>query len=175
MLPLRLLAPDGQRGYTLIEVLVVLTIMGILMSVVLPYLPGDKQDVLYDELDRFESRLAYAQTHAVLQSQDLGLSVEDGEYRFMQRAQSGWEVIEEEPLQTQSIPDFLSHQLFIEGVEVFTEEPVDDEIPAPKVILFSSGEVTPFSYLLALTEQAYSTLTYDPLGEVVREDFFEVE
>lgn len=164
-----------HQGYTLIELMVVIAIMGLLTSVVLPYLPGDKQDLLYEELDRFEARIAFAQTHAVLQSQDLGLAVEEGEYRFLQRVQAGWQVIEEEPLQRQKIPEFLQQQLFIEGQEYIPEDLIDDEIPPPKVLFLSSGEMTPFSYRMALSEQNYSGLEYDPLGEIKRETVNEAE
>ncbi|PID46077.1 MAG: type II secretion system protein GspH [Proteobacteria bacterium] len=164
-----------QRGFTLFEVIVAIAIMGILMSIVLPFLPGDKQELLYEELDRFEARVAYAQAHAVLQSQDLGFAVEDREYRFLQRTQSGWEPIQDEPLQPQKIPQFLQQKLLIEGVEVVVEEPLDDEPPTPKILFFSSGEVTPFTYRLALSENNYTTLEYDPLGEVKRNEFREAK
>lgn len=155
--------------------MVVIAIMGLLTSVVLPYLPGDKQELLYEELDRFESRVAYAQTHAVLQSQDLGLVVEEGEYRFLQRAKSGWEVIQEEPLQPQKIPEFLQQQLSIEGQALLIEDTLEEEVSPPKVLFLSSGEITPFAYQMSLSEQFYSSLEYDPLGEVKRETFNEAE
>lgn len=164
-----------QCGYTLIEIMVVVAIMGLLTSVVLPYLPGDKQELLYEELDRFEARIAFAQTHAVLQSQDLGLAVDEGEYRFMARGASGWQVMDDESLKVQKIPDFLQQHLFIEDQEYFAEESADDEVVAPKVIFFSSGEITPFKYQLALSEYNYSSLEYDPLGEVKRESLNETE
>lgn len=164
-----------QSGFTLIEVIVVIAIMGVLASIVLPYLPGDKQDLLYDETDRFEARIAYVQTHAVLQSQDLGLVVKEGEYHFLQRTNAGWQVVTDEPLQAQKIPDFLQQTLLIEGQEYVAEEAIDDQMPPPKILFFSSGEITPFTYQLALSEQNYSSLEYDPLGEVKRESFNESE
>ncbi|PWQ99979.1 type II secretion system minor pseudopilin GspH [Leucothrix pacifica] len=164
-----------QQGYTLIELMVVIAIMGLLTSVVLPYLPGDKQELLFEELDRFESRVSYAQTHAVLQSQDLGLVVDEGEYRFMQRGKSGWELIEEQPLQAQKIPEFLRQLASVEGQELIVEDSLDGEVPAPKLLFLSSGEITPFTYQLSLSEEIYSTLEYDPLGELKRESFNESE
>lgn len=166
---------SDQNGFTLIEIIVVIAIMGILASIVLPYLPGDKQDLLYKEVDRFEARIAYAQTHAVLQSQDLGLAVEEGEYLFLQRTKSGWQAITDEPMQAQKLPEFLRQKLLIEGQEYIAEETVDDEVSSPRVLFFSSGEVTPFTYQLALSESNYFSLEYDPLGEVKRESINEPE
>lgn len=153
----------------------VIAIMGILMSVVLPYLPGDKRELLYEELDRFRARVAYAQTHAVLQSQDLGLAIEGNEYRFLQRAPAGWQALSDEPLQPQQIPEFLIQKLFIEGQEMLIDELPDEEVSAPRVLFLSSGEMTPFNYQLALSEQNYSSLEYDPLGEVKQETVDEAE
>jgi len=170
-----LIAKASKRiqGYTLIEMMVVIAIMGLLTSIVLPYLPGDKQELLQDEVDRFESRIAYAQTQAVLQSQDLGLLIDGAEYRFMQRTAAAWQVLEEEPLQMQKIPEFLKQHLYIEGAEYIPEESIDPKERVPSVLFYSSGEISPFTYRLALAEKHYIELKYNPLGEVERESIHE--
>lgn len=157
-----------SAGYTLIELMVVIAIIGLLTSFVLPYIPSDKTDRMRSEVDRFESLVSYAQTQAILQSQDFGLMVEGDTYSFMQQDEAGaWETMSEEPLNPQKLDDYLTQTLFYEEAEV-EPDPFQAEI-VPTVLLFSSGEVTPFDYKMALSEQQFTLLKFNLLGEVERE------
>ena len=154
-------------GYTLIELMVVIAIIGLITSVVLPYIPTDKTERMRTDADRFEALISYAQTQAILQSQDFGLMVEGSSYSFLQQIAGSWEAMDAEPLNPQKLEDYLTQTLYVEGDEV---EP--DPFQAtfvPTVILFSSGEISPFEYRLALSEQQFIRLKYNLLGEVERE------
>ena len=66
-----------NKGFTLLEVMVVIAMMAILTAFVVPYLPGDRAELMQAEVDRFQSKIVYAHTQAILQSQDLGLIVDE--------------------------------------------------------------------------------------------------
>lgn len=169
----RTLRVATSQGFTLLEVMVVIAMMAILTAFVVPYLPGDRAELLQTEIDRFQSKVAYAQTQAILQSQDLGLIVDEGSYKFVQRVKSGWDAFEEEPLQPQEIEPFFKQRILIEDVEFIPEISDDPELIKPIILFFSSGEMSPFKYELALSEQRYLSLEFDPLGESKQESFNE--
>ena len=156
----------AQSGYTLIELMVVIAIMGLITSFVLPYIPTDKADRMRSDADRFESLVSYAQTQAILQSQDLGLIVDGADYHFLKLVSGSWQAVEEEPLNPQKLESYLTQTLFLED-EVVEVDPLDDVVPS--VLLFSSGEISPFEYTLSLSEQQLIRLKYNLLGEVERE------
>ena len=160
-------------GFTLLEVMVVIAMMAIMTAFVVPYLPGDRGELLQAEMDRFESKVAYAQTQAILQSQDLGLIVDEESYKFVRRVQSGWQVFDEEPLKSEPIEKFLKQRVLIEDVEIVPEISDDPELLKPNILFYSSGEMSPFKYELALSEQQYLSLEFDPLGESKQESFNE--
>ena len=164
---------NKNKGFTLIEVMVVIAMMAILTAFVVPYLPGDRAELMQEEMDRFQSKIVYAQTQAILQSQDLGFIVDESSYKFLQRTPSGWEEFEEEPLQSQEIEQIFKHRILIDDVEFFPED-VDEYQPIKPIVLFyASGEMSPFKYQLALSEQQYLSLEFDPLGESKQESFNE--
>ncbi len=99
--------------------------------------------------------------------------IDDDSYKFVQRVNSGWEEFEEEPLQAQPIDSAFKHKIFIEGVEFFPEISDDPELIKPVILFYSSGEMSPFEYQLALSEQQYLSLKFDPLGESKQESFNE--
>ena len=117
-----------NQGFTLLEVMVVIAMMAILTAFVVPYLPGDRAELMQTEMDRFQSKIVYAQTQAILQSQDLGLIIDDASYTFVQRVNSGWEEFQEEPLQVQSLESIFKHKVFIEDIEFFPEISDDPEL-----------------------------------------------
>lgn len=162
-----------NQGFTLLEVMVVIAMMAILTAFVVPYLPGDRSEQLQNEMDRFQTRVVYAQTQAILQSQDLGLVIDEASYKFVQRVKSGWQVLEEEPLQQQLVETFLKQRVLIEDTELIPDIAEDPESLKPVILFYSSGEMSPFKYELALSEQHYLSIEFDPLGESQQEMFNE--
>ena len=153
--------------------MVVIAMMAILTAFVVPYLPGDRAELMQEEIDRFQRKVVYAQTQAILQSQDLGLIVDEGGYQFVQRVSGGWEEFAEEPLAAQPIDSNFKHRLLIEDIEYFPEISDDPELVKPAILFYSSGEMSPFKYQLAMSEQRYLSLEFDALGEVTQEAFNE--
>ena len=156
---------NKNNGFTLLEVMVVIALMAIMTAFAVPYLSGSQSELLQKEMDGFQTRVVYAQTQAILQSQDLGLIVNEEGYQFVQRVKAKWEVFEEEPLQSHAVDSSFKHRLLVEDIEVEQEILDDPELLKPSVLFYSSGEMSAFKYELALSEQHYLSLEFDPLGE----------
>jgi general secretion pathway protein H len=138
-------------GFTLLEVLVVLVIIGIVttMAVVsVNVLGGDHE--MQQESERLLAILTQAREDAVLQSRDLGFRLDETGYEFL--AYDGrttrWITIEGDPLLRQrSLPDGMRLTLRLEDrdVKLKPREPATELNPIlPQVILQASGDLVPF-------------------------------
>ncbi len=149
------------RGFTLIELLVSAVIIGIVLSIAVLSLGivGDDRDVR-KEARRLMSILETAQDDAVLQGREFGIEFLLGSYRFVEYdSYSGqWlAIFDEDLLRTRQLPEELEFSLFLEDRAIVLEEnPLElaaesDENAtsqvrdyAPHVLIFSSGDMTPF-------------------------------
>lgn len=84
-------APDGptRNGYTLVELLVVLTIIGLVSAAVVVALPPGKGAALTDA-ERFAARAKHAQDVAILDSRSIAVRVDEAGYRFEMREGADW-------------------------------------------------------------------------------------
>jgi len=156
-----------QRGFTLIEVLVVMLIIGIMvagtvLSVGLAH--GDRE--LNNERDRMLGLTDYMREQASLQSREFGIRCFDGGYEFLVNSidlASGaivWQRVPDDRLmRPRHLPKGIELQLAVDGrpVKLPDEEVPDDEL-MPQVLLFSTGEMNLFEL----------TLRREPQGAGVR-------
>lgn len=164
-------------GFTLLEVMLVLLIMGLLTgAVVLSYTGENSQDLLKKQTQRLQVVFNMASDFAVLNQRQLGLRVEDenNTYYFMYLdEEQEWQKLElDATFAKHRLPDIFSLELFLtdlpweveeslfssgvfdeelsisnDGVEIGNEE--EKKLEPPQVFIFSSGEITPFSITLA--------------------------
>lgn len=164
-------------GFTLLEVMLVLLIMGLATgAVVLSYTGENGRDLLKKQTQRFQVVFNMASDYAVLNQRQLGLRVEDGNdsYYFMYLDETQeWQKLEfDNTFAEHQLPEMFSLELFLtglpwetdrslfssgvfdeelsvssDGVEIGNEE--EKKLDPPQVFIFSSGEITPFSVTLA--------------------------
>lgn len=78
------------RGFTLVELMVALFVIGLAGAAVALTLPtGD--DALAKEADAFAARLAHARDEAILGMRTVEVRVDRGGYAFMRRRFEGWQ------------------------------------------------------------------------------------
>ncbi len=175
---------DRDRGFTLIELLVTIVIIGIILSIAVMSLSlvGDDREVR-KEAQRLMSLLEVAKDDAVLQGREFGVEFLLGSYRFVEYEPiSGqWlDILGEDLLRTRQIPEEMEISLFLEGKRITLEEnPIEladaDRADAttqarnyaPHIMLFSSGDMTPFEvHINRVTDSLSVALQGDLLGNL---------
>ena len=87
---------DGQAGFTLTELMVVIAIMGLMASVVV-LATTDGRPSGAREADRFAARLIRARDEALLTNRAVDVSVSPRGYVFRTRGPNGWAPLEDGP------------------------------------------------------------------------------
>lgn len=149
------------HGFTLIEILVAVVIIGIVMSVAVLSLSlaGDDREVT-KEIRRLTSLIELAQTDAMMQGREFGIEFMSGAYRFVEFdvENNRWvEPLADDSLKLWQLPEEYEIALYVDDKRVQLDpEPKtlanDDPDPRteylPHLFVFSSGDSTPFELVI---------------------------
>jgi len=139
------------RGFTLIELMVVVAIIGLVTAGVLLVFSGNKRDTQLDEeAQRLDALFDYVREQAELQTRDYGFRVDETGYNFVVFDVVGnqWRPVDEDDaLRDRALPADMKPQLVVEGRTVVLkrkkgEKEVDDF--APQVMIFANGDLSSF-------------------------------
>ncbi|MGF2685679.1 type II secretion system minor pseudopilin GspH [Marinobacter sp. DUT-3] len=135
----------SASGFTLIEILVVLIVVGLLAALaVLNLGGGSQQREMENHVREMFLLMQTASEQAVLNNKELGLLLEEGSYRFatLNEQANEWTQPGERMFRQRSFPDWL---LVTEFIESDTPRLASEEDKLrPDIVFFSSGETTPF-------------------------------
>ena len=184
------------RGFTLLEIMLVLVLIGLMLSTVIPTLrrdnPPDQVNTLAEKL---LANVRQLQRQAQVSGQNLGLQLTDDGYRLVQYQDNRWQATDQAPTPVpadlrltirvgESVWQeamLLEQQSAIvlaprasadtgEAVDALTEEPGEEEeaVIVPDIIFWAAGDVTPARLSLASRGNPATarTLVFDENGQI---------
>lgn len=158
------MTPDklgGSRGFTLIEMLVVLLIMGLLVGLVSTTTRPDERGQLRIEADRLAQLLELAGTESRLTGKSIAWTADGPGYRFWRFSEeAGWsEVADDDLLRARTLPAGM----MISGLRVETMKPAGGQF---RLEFAPNGSTLAFTIALSLGALHYR-VSGSPIGEIL--------
>lgn len=149
----------NQTGFTLLELIVVLLIMGLLMGLVAAIAQPDDKARLRVEADRLAQLLDLAATQSRLTGRSVGWTSDGATYRFWQISpDGGWlEIGGNDPLRARALPNGMS----ISRLRVETMRP-----PGTMRLVFEPDGIAPAYTVEMSFGAARYTIAASPIGEL---------
>jgi type II secretion system protein H len=146
------------RGFTLVEILVVIVILGIAAGLAIAAIAPDERDVSQREARRFAGALEYAAKRAQWRNEMLGVSAARRVVRYWRRDASNdrWQVVEDDDvLQARALPEPLDAMALTFAGRALASDAI--------VPLRASGRNEPFVFAIT-TPQWRTIVAFDPLN-----------
>lgn len=132
-------------GFTLIEILVVMVVVGLLAAIAVVNLGGGQQRrQLENSVRELYLLMQTASEQAVVTNQEFGLMLTDKGYRFViyNDREDNWVAQSERLFSPRTLPDWVVVTPIIDND--LPRLASHDDAARPDIVFFSSGETTPF-------------------------------
>jgi general secretion pathway protein H len=141
------------RGFTLIEIMVVVVIIGIITAVFIVTLSSGRHDEqLEREAQKLEALFDYVREQAELQTRDYGFRINEREYSFVvfDVLANQWRPVEEDDaLRSRQFPEGIQPKVVVDGRAIVLDEKKKKiEDYAPTILVFANGDLSSFEVLL---------------------------
>lgn len=152
-----------QRGFTLLEILVVITLFGFVLGIAVLNVGGNDARELRLFARHVHAVMQYAAEEAELQGIQMGLQVTNSSLQFVyfNDTEERWEVMETKPFLPLDIPEQTQVKIEVEGFSGQEDVLVGEgDVEQPQILFLSNGDTTPYTLLLELPgREAYRVLS----------------
>ena len=151
----------NASGFTLVEILVVMVIVGIMAGMVVLSVGGNPQRTLQKEARRLAVVIRTAADEALLQGREFGLRINPNSYQVLEfdQQQRNWKSSEQKVFAEHQLPDAMSLAVMLEDEPVDLRSSTTDEKDknkknnsdaeeTPIILFFSNGEGMAYSISL---------------------------
>lgn len=167
---------NQASGFTLVEILVVLIIVSVMSGIVVTSLPSSFQNSDFDEESlRLKTVIELIREESLTRASEYGLKTDKDNYSFFvyNEIEQNWTQLNTKPYAEHKLGYGILLKTSIEDNELILTDEEDEEssVPnAPRILLLSSGEMTPFEITIALGRDKTRTLVSDGYSELVWQD-----
>jgi len=162
----------GVRGYTLVEILVVLLIISIVTGAGLLSISRNQNKQLETFASEMTQLITLAQEQAMLQPSILGLVVMDHSFHFSSyevnefNNKAGWVLLDDTILGQHAIPSMMQVEVRSQN-KSSSDEDKEKRKETPQVIISTNGALTPFAiYVAKKGEKPRFVITGESNGHV---------
>ena len=141
------------RGFTLIEIMVVVVIIGVVSAAfILQFSGGRRDEQLEREAQKLDALFDYVREQAELQTRDYGFRINATGYSFVtfDVLQNQWrEAGEDDALRLREFPEGLLPEVVVEGRRIVLDrkEPSVKDFK-PQIMIFANGDLSSFEVSL---------------------------
>ena len=169
------------RGFTMIELMVVILLVGLLVSFAVLSVGGPSaRDIQHEEARRILARMDLAREEAVMQARSLGVRFERDGYLFYGIGEGQWRMLEQGGLlDPRELPEAVAVEVEIDGLEVelFGDDETaadengadadadDEEAVRPQIFFLAGGEIVPDFTIRILSENTDTEYRIQPGDE----------
>ena len=167
---------NQASGFTLVEILVVLIIVSVMSGIVVTSLPSSFQNSDFDEESlRLKTVIELIREESLTRASEYGLNTDKDNYSFFvyNEIEQNWTQLNTKPYAKHKLGYGILLKTTIEDNELILTDEEDEESSvsnAPRILLLSSGEMTPFEITIALGRDKTRTLVSDGYSELAWQD-----
>lgn len=148
--------PRQNRGFTLLELMVVIALIGIVLGTVSLVAGNTPARQARQEAGLVLQLIQQLREQAVIEGREYGVRVRQGEYQVFRLEPQGWQPAGA----VHRVPQGVQLHLEQEGLRVGLER------LAPQLLVLSSDEVSAFVLSFASEEQVLASIVSDGIGEL---------
>ena len=143
---------NKQNGFTVIELLVVIVLLGIITSFALLSMgTSGAESKLEEEAKRIHALIKLAQEESIIQAKEIAMEINSKEYLFLQYKNKKWLPLENKIFQQRKIDDDIEISVEIDSeLKIFKLN--ENEIL--RLYFLSSGEQSPFEMRFNVKNQS---------------------